>query len=194
MPKIIGLTGGIGSGKSRVAMAFSSLDVPCYTADIAAKRLMLEDASLRNEIVKLFGEKAYDENDLNRKYIGNIIFRDKVKLAKLNAIVHPAVGIDFKQWLSKQKSAYVIKEVAILFETSGHKSVDKSLLVTAPKAVRIKRVMKRDNCTEADVLARMRNQWDDEKRIPLADYILVNIDWTVTQKEIQSLHQIFLTL
>lgn len=194
MPKIIGLTGGIGSGKSRVATVFSSFGVPCYIADKAAKRLMLEDASLRNQIINLFGEKAYDENGLNRKHISNIVFRDKAKLSALSAIVHPAVGIDFEKWLSKQKYPYVIKEVAILFETSGHQLVDKSLLVVAPKAVRIERVMERDNCSEADVLARMANQWRDEKSIPLADYILENTDWSLTLKEIQLLHQTFLTL
>ena len=193
MPKVVGLTGGIGSGKSRVAKVFLSFGVPCYFADAAAKRLMLEDHSVKAEIIKLFGEAAYNKNGLNRKHIGDIVFRDSTKLARLNAIVHPAVGQDFKQWLSKQEHSYVIKEVAILFETDGHKSVNKSLLITAPKAIRIERVMKRDNCTEADVLARMANQWEDEKRIPLADYVLENIDWKITQKKIQSLHQIFLT-
>lgn len=194
MPKVIGLTGGIGSGKSRVAEVFLSLGVPCYIADKAAKRLMVEDSKLKQAIIELFGEAAYSNHTLNRKHIGEIVFHDTSKLAALNAIVHPAVGKDFEQWLSLQNASYVIKEVAILFETGGHNFVDKSVLVTAPKALRIARVMERDNCSEAEVLARMANQWEDEKRIPLADYVLENIEWSTTQKTIQSLHQTFLTL
>ncbi len=194
MPKIIGLTGGIGSGKTRVIAVFAALGVPCYIADLAAKQLMTENALLKQQIQNLFGAQAYDTNGLNRTYIGEIVFSDPQKLAQLNAIVHPAVAADFTAWLHQQNSPYVIKEVAILFETGGYKSVDQTLLITAPKEVRLARAMARDQATEATILDRMANQWEDHQRIPLADHRIENIVWEDTEKEIERLHNYFLTL
>ena len=194
MPKIIGLTGGIGSGKSRVVEVFTTLGVPCYIADQAAKKLMINNAMVKQQIIDLFGEKAYDQNGLNRTYIGELVFKDHQKLKALNAIVHPAVAQDFSEWVSQQDYPYVIKEVAILFETGGHKAVDQSLLITAPKEVRLQRAMQRDQSTKEEVLARMNNQWEDEQRLPLASQVIENLTWNDTEKEIKRLHKYFLSL
>ena len=121
MPKTIGLTGGIGSGKSRVVSVFIALGVPCYIADQAAKKIMINNAMVMEQTIDLFGEKTYDQNGLNRAYIGELVFKDPQKLAALNAIVHPVVAQDFSRWVSQQDYPYVIKEVAILFETGDIK-------------------------------------------------------------------------
>lgn len=194
MTKIIGLTGGIGSGKSRVAKAFSALGVPCYIADMEAKKIMIENADVKMKIIALFGEKAYINELLNRPFIGDIVFKNPDKLSALNGIVHPSVAEHFAQWVALQTFPYVIKEVAILFETGGHAHVNKSLLITAPKELRIQRVMERDDCTEKEVLVRMANQWEDEQRIPLADFVLNNVDWKTTIQQIELLHSRFLSL
>lgn len=194
MPKIIGLTGGIGSGKTRIVKVFSDMGVPCYVADDAAKRLMGQDALVIQQIKDLLGEKAYDTAGLNRAYIGEIVFSDPQKLQALNAIVHPAVAKDFSLWFALQKAPYVIKEVAILFETGGYKAVDQTLLITAPKEVRLARAMQRDQVNKAAILARMNNQWEDEQRIPLADHMINNMVWEDTLKEIERLHRYFLSL
>ncbi|MDG1053929.1 MAG: dephospho-CoA kinase [Flavobacteriaceae bacterium] len=194
MPKIIGLTGGIGSGKTRVVKVFSDLGVPCYIADNAAKELMAKEASLIKQIKDLFGAKAYNTQGLNRAYIGAIVFSDLQKLQALNAIVHPAVAKDFSLWLALQKAPYVIKEVAILFETGGYKAVDQTLLITAPKEVRLQRAMQRDQVAKEVILSRMNHQWEDEQRIPLADHIINNDIWEETLKEIKRLHTYFLSL
>ncbi len=194
MAKIIGLTGGIGSGKSKVASAFAALGVPCYIADSEAKKLMQASPEVKEKLIALFGTEAYQDNVLNRTHIGDIVFHDPEKLKALNTIVHPAVGKHFAHWLTLQQAPYVIKEVAILFETGGQAFVDKSLLVTAPLELRIERVMQRDGCTKEAVLARINNQWKDEQRIPLADYVLENIDWSSTNQQIQALHNRFLSL
>jgi dephospho-CoA kinase len=194
MPKTIGLTGGIGSGKSRVVSVFIALGVPCYIADQAAKKIMLNNAMVMEQTIDLFGEKTYDQNGLNRSYIGELVFKDPQKLAALNAIVHPVVAQDFSRWVSLQDHPYVIKEVAILFETGGYKAVDQSLLITAPKEVRLQRAMKRDQSTKEEVLARMNNQWEDEQRLPLATHVIENLAWKDTEKEIKRLHKYFLSL
>ena len=194
MQKIIGLTGGIGSGKSRVVSVFIALGVPCYIADQAAKKIMLNNAMVMEQTIDLFGEKTYDQNGLNRAYIGELVFKDPQKLAALNAIVHPVVAQDFSRWVSQQDYPYVIKEVAILFETGGYKAVDQSLLITAPKEVRLQRAMKRDQSTKEEVLARMNNQWEDEQRLPLATHVIENLAWKDTEKEIKRLHKYFLSL
>ena len=194
MPKIIGLTGGIGSGKSRVVEVFTTLGVPCYIADQAAKKLMINNAMVKQQIKDLFGEKAYNQNGLNRTYIGELVFKDPEKLKALNAIVHPAVAQDFSEWVSQQDYPYVIKEVAILFETGGYKAVDQSLLITAPKEARLQRAMQRDQSTKEEVLARMNNQWEDEQRLPLASHVIENLTWKDTEKEIKRLHKYFLSL
>lgn len=194
MPNIVGITGGIGSGKTRIVELFESLGVPCYIADREAKRLMNEDADVKKTIIGLFGNEAYASGILDRTLLGNIVFTQPQKLNALNAIVHPAVAKDFKNWVDNQHYPYVIKEVAILFETGGYKQVDKTLLITAPKETRIARVMKRDASSKKSIIDRMQNQWSDDKKIPLADFVIENSVWEQTKKEVKQLHQQFLNL
>ena len=194
MPNIIGITGGIGSGKTRIVKLFESLGVPCYIADREAKRLMNEDADVKKAIISLFGNEAYASGILDRTLLGNIVFTQPQKLNALNAIVHPAVAKDFKNWVDNQHYPYVIKEVAILFETGGYKQVDKTLLITAPEEKRIARVMQRDASSKKSIIDRMRNQWSDDKKIPLADFVIENNAWEQTEKKVKQFHQQFLSM
>ncbi len=184
--KVVGLTGGIGSGKSTVAKMFSELGVAVYIADDEAKKLMQKDRDLKRDIQQLLGKEAYKNAKLNTAYIASKVFQDKLLLEKLNAIVHPAVGKDFNTWKNKQSGIYVIKEAAILFENGGYKLCDKTILVTASEKTRIQRILKRDNSTREEILARIANQWADEKKIMLADLVIdneENIDSTKLQVE-----------
>ena len=194
MPNIVGITGGIGSGKTRIVELFESLGVPCYIADREAKRLMNEDADVKKAIIGLFGNEAYASGILDRTLLGNIVFTQPQKLNALNAIVHPAVAKDFKNWVDNQHYPYVIKEVSILFETGGYKQVDKTLLITAPKETRIARVMQRDASSKKSIIDRMQNQWSDDKKIPLADFVIENSAWEQTEKKVKQFHQQFLNL
>ena len=186
--KIIGLTGGIGSGKSKVLNEFKSFGVTCYEADKVAKKLMINDQDLTNKIKSIFGSDVYHGNELDRNKLANLVFNDETKLASLNAIVHPRVASDFKLFISKQKVPYVIKEAAILIESGAYKNCDLIILVTAPKSDRLKRVIKRDGISEKDVMDRMRSQWEDEKKIPFADFVIENNDWDKTKLQIEKIY------
>ena len=188
----VGLTGGIGSGKSTVAGYFSALGVPVYNSDLRARDLMEQDAALRNGIVGLLGMEAYKGEVLNRPYIASQVFAQKQLLNQLNALVHPAVREDFRQWTARQHAPYVIQEAAILIENGAYRDLDRLILVTAPKGERIKRVMKRDSITERDVLARMKNQWEDEEKISRADFVIHNTDLAATQQQVREIHSILL--
>ena len=187
--KIVGLTGGIGSGKSAVLSVFSSLGVPCYQSDSSAKKLMQQDPELINQIKALFRDDLYEGEKLNRGKLAEVVFADKSKLESLNAIVHPRVKEDFQLFLSQQNADYVIKEAAILFETEGAEECDVTILVTAPEDLRIERVMKREKSKVEHIKSRMRHQWSDEKKIPMADYVINNIDWDKTLKKVEEIHQ-----
>ena len=187
--KIVGLTGGIGSGKSAVLSIFSSQGVPCYQSDSSAKKLMHQDPELINQIKALFGDDLYEGEKLNRGKLAEVVFADKSKLESLNAIVHPRVKEDFQLFLSQQNADYVIKEAAILFETGGAEDCDVTILVTAPEDLRIERVMKREKSKVEHIKSRMRHQWSDEKKIPMADYVINNIDWDKTLKKVEEIHQ-----
>ena len=192
---IVGLTGGIGSGKTTVARFFEALGIPIYFADDRAKALMVNSPELKESIVSLLGVTAYTEDGrLNRAYIASQVFNDKALLEELNGLVHPAVGKDFKQWASQQDSPYVIKEAAILFENGNYKAADKNILVTAPIEMRIERVMNRDGARKEDIEARMQHQWPDSEKIPLADYIIENIDLEQTRLQVNSLHKQLISL
>lgn len=175
-PKIIGLTGGIGSGKTTVAKIFESLGVPIYIADVEAKKLMESEFIIR-KIEEEFGSSVISNHQIDRMVLAKIVFDSPEKLKKLNEIVHPAVAKDFESWVAKHLDhPFVIKETAILFEMGGDKFCDKTILVTAPKEIRIDRVMKRDRVTETEVLKRMNQQWSDDRKLNLADFIINNID------------------
>ncbi|KAB1067279.1 dephospho-CoA kinase [Tamlana haliotis] len=171
---VVGLTGGIGTGKTTVAKMFKDLDVPVYIADVEAKILMAESTIIKEELIELFGEKAYLNNALNKAFIADIIFNDQSYLEKMNAIVHPRVAEHFKTWATKQNTAYVIKEVAILFENGGHKTCDYVISVTAPKALRMERLLKRDDTTVEKIEAIMKNQWPEERKCELSDFVVFN--------------------
>lgn len=188
---VVGVTGGIGSGKTFVCNLFAEKGVPIYITDIEAKRIMNLNAEVKNEIINLFGSQAYINEVLNRTYISKLVFENKQLLNQLNAIVHPAVAQDFENWYIKNQKKLVIKESAILFETGAYKKCDATILVTAPMEVRIKRVMKRDNIAKDLVEKRINNQWNDEKKMQLADYIIENFD---KQNTIKQVNKLFLKL
>lgn len=185
--KIVGLTGGIGSGKSTVAGFFKSLGVPVYVADDEAKKLM-QSQVISEKIKGLFGDLAYAEGLLNREYIAKLVFNDDSLLTQLNKIVHPAVRQHFKEWVEKQDTSYIIQEVAILFENGLEKNCDLTILVTAPLEERIRRVLQRDKTTVEDILSRMKKQWPDRKKLELADFVIHNVDLSNTEKEVRKIH------
>jgi dephospho-CoA kinase len=185
---IVGLTGGIGSGKTTVAKFFKDYGIPVYIADEEAKKLMARSKVIKRKLVQLFGEKVYVNNTLNKPFIANIIFNDKSYLQKMNAIIHPRVARHFEKWVVKQNSPYVIKEVAILFENGGYKNCDAVITVTAPKEIRVKRLLNRDNTTLEKIEAIMKNQWTDEQKLELSDYSIENITLENTKKQVSKIH------
>lgn len=186
--KIVGLTGGIGSGKTTVAGFFKNLAVPVYIADDAGKRLMNTSSEIREKIISIFGNNAYDGNNPNRKFIASKVFNEPDQLKQLNQIIHPAVEADFKAWYQKQYASYVIYEAAILFETGSYKKCDLNILVTAPQKLRIERLQKRDNSSRAEIRQRMDHQWSDEKKSVLADFIIKNDELEQTRLQVQHIH------
>jgi dephospho-CoA kinase len=187
---IVGITGGIGSGKSTVAKIFGTLGVPIYDADSRTKILMNTNATIQQELVDVFGTETYTNGALNRKYLADIVFHNKEKLQQLNAIVHPYSIADSIEWAKAQQGSYVIKEAALMFETASFHHVDYIIGVTAPLAVRIHRTMQRDNCTREDVLARMSKQIDDSIKMKLCDAIIYNDEQQAIIPQIVQLHQV----
>ncbi|MEN3322434.1 dephospho-CoA kinase [Mariniflexile soesokkakense] len=184
----VGLTGGIGSGKTTVAKQFATLGIPVYIADEEAKKLMNRSKVIKRKLIQLFGKETYVGNQLNKPFIANIIFNDTSYLQKMNAIVHPRVAAHFKKWQSKQDAPYLIKEVAILFENGGYKQCDYVITVTAPKELRIERLLKRDETTEEKVEAIMKNQWSDDEKIKLSDYVITNTELENTINQVEEIH------
>ena len=175
MHKIIGLTGGIGSGKTTVARFIEEMGYPVYNSDTRAKDLVNESDDLKAAIIRLLGSQAYDENGLyDRKYVGSVVFSNDELLKQLNAIIHPAVNKDFHDWIKRQSREIIFKETALLFELKLNLQCDKSLLVTADESIRIKRVMDRDSKTYREVEKVIDNQMPERKKIRLADYIIEN--------------------
>ena len=170
----IGLTGGIGSGKSTVAAIFRTLGIPVFDADIEAKRIMVEDKELIQSIKKAFGEEAYIGNTLNRKYIANIVFNDSYQLEILNNLTHPATIKAADEWMDKQNAPYCIKEAALLFEAGTAGNLDYIIGVQAPDAMRIHRVIQRDNLSREEVMARMSKQIDQTIKMKLCDFVINN--------------------
>ena len=170
----VGLTGGIGSGKTTVSEVFHSLGIPVYNSDKRAKYLMENDPSLRVAIIQYFGEESYRSEGLNRLYLSEQVFSDKSKLQKLNSIVHPVVGNDFALWCKNQSAPFVLKEAAILIESGAYKGLDKIIVVTASENVRMERVMERDGVKASEVGDRINNQMTDSERLQYADFIIDN--------------------
>ncbi len=193
MTYVVGLTGGIGSGKSRVLQLFAAQGVPYYTADIQAKRLMQTDSGIRKALIRSFGEDVFDSGGrLNTRYLAEIVFRDTSRLRILNEIVHPAVHRDFIRWKNEISYPYVIYENAVLFESGADVFCDFIMVITAPENERIRRVVERDGVTEEQVRDRIRNQLPEREKIKRADYVIHNIDWEQTRKEVLGLHRMFL--
>lgn len=190
--KIIGLTGGIGSGKTTVVGLFRALGVPTYIADVEAKKLSNTSKIIKRKLIQLLGNEAYSDGTLNRRFVTDKIFKDPILLKKVNDIIHPKVAQHFNRWVKKQKGSYCIKEAAILFENGGYVNCDLTILVTAPKAERLRRVMLRDNTSEEAVLERMSHQWTDTRKRKLADIVIENTDLETTQKQVQKIHSALL--
>lgn len=191
---IVGLTGGIGSGKSTVAKMFLQLGVPVYFADLEAKKLMNTSPDLRKGIVELFGEMAYKNDQLNTSFIAEIVFKNSEKLQKLNELVHPAVKEDFQNWVNLQVTPYVIQENPLIFEKKAEDDFDMVITVTAPLDSRIERVMKRDGFTKRQVLDRMSSQMDDQLKIEGADFVIYNEILEKTRVQTSEVHNQILTL
>jgi dephospho-CoA kinase len=190
--RIVGLTGGIGSGKSTIAKMFRELGVPVYNSDERAKKLMVSSKTARKKITELLGEKAYSGEKLNRSYIAERVFKDGGMLKKLNGIVHPLVRKSFMSWARRQKYPYVIQEAAIIFENKNQDFYDKIVLVTAPKEVRVDRILKRDGPPREKILERMGNQWPDSKKIPLSDFVINNENLNETRLKVKDIHGLLL--
>jgi len=188
MTKVLGLTGGIGSGKTTVSKMFSDLHVPVYNADYEAKKLMQNSLGLKDQIINLLGDNAYKNNVLNKNFISKKIFKDASLLQKINSIVHPAVIDHYKNWFSAQDSVYVVKEVAILFEINSQKNFDFILTITAPKSLRIQRIIKRDKKSIKDIEAIMSNQLPVYKQLSNSDFVIHNNAINETRKRVCDIH------
>ncbi|MDB5138909.1 MAG: dephospho-CoA kinase [Mucilaginibacter sp.] len=192
----IGLTGNMGSGKTTVSKVFEILGIPVFYADDEAKQAMTNDQILVKEIKAAFGEESYfNDGALNRKYIASIVFNNKEKLEKLNSLVHPATFRAFDAWLKNIKDVpYVLKEAALLFESDSYKMCDYTIMVQAPLATRIKRVMERDCLSREEIESRNANQFPEEKKTQLADYVIKNDDQQLVIPQVLKLHNLFLSL
>jgi dephospho-CoA kinase len=189
----VGITGGIGSGKSTVCRLFEKFGVPVYYADDRAKWLMNHKEDLKEKLKENFGAATYNkEGLLDRAYLAGIVFKDNSKLEILNSIVHPAVFEDGEQWQAAQAelgAAYSLKEAALLYETGSYKHLDRIIVVTVPEETRIKRVMERDNVTEEEVRARINKQMPQEEKEKKADHIITNIAWKTLNIQISEVHE-----
>lgn len=190
--KKIGITGGIGSGKTVVSNIFKILGCKIYNADERAKLLLDSDIEIRQRIETTFGKELYSSGILNRKLLANIVFNNAEALQTLNSIVHPSVFMDFDKWVKHYKNEpYIIKEAAIMFESGAYKQLDSVILVYSPEDIRIQRVVYRDSTNKESVLSRMKNQMDDKEKMKLSNYIIYNDDEHSLIRQVLELHSIF---
>ncbi|MDB5197410.1 MAG: dephospho-CoA kinase [Flaviaesturariibacter sp.] len=190
----VGLTGGIGSGKTTVAKVFELLHVPVYYADDASKRLYHTNAELMASMKQAFGEEVYTDGQLNRSILASVVFNDPEKLDLLNSIVHPPTIKDANEWMAAQTAPYIIKEAALLFESGSVSSLDYIIGVTAPKPLRLKRAMDRDNVTREDILNRMKRQIDESIKMRLCDFIINNDEQEPVIPQVLALHERLLAM
>jgi dephospho-CoA kinase len=190
----VGLTGGIGAGKSVLAHFFQVLHIPVYDADASAKKLMLTDTSLKQSIIENFGEESYKDSQLNRQFLATTVFADKSKLALLNQLVHPVTLADAQQWFAAQDAPYAIKEAALFFESGTSEGLDYIVGVTAPLALRIKRVMQRDKISESNVKERMKHQLEDSLKMKLCDFVIHNNEQELVIPQVLGLHHQLIAL
>lgn len=193
-PLEIGITGGIGSGKSTVSRIFSILGIPIYDADSRAKYLMTHQEDLKNAIRQTFGKEAYQENgELNRAFLASQVFNDNEKVKIINGLVHPEVAKDYQSWLSQQKSVYVVREAALMIESGAYKQLDKLITVFAPEELRIRRVQARDpQRSQAEIKAIMAKQIAEEEKLRLADFVIYNDEQHALLPQVLALHRRFL--
>jgi dephospho-CoA kinase len=190
---VVGLTGGIGSGKTTVANFFKGFNIPVYIADDEAKLLMATSKVIKRELIALFGVGAYtDGNELNRQFLASKIFSDKSYLDQMNAIIHPKVAAHFNTWVKKQQAPYVIKEAAIIFEHNNESYYDYIITVTANREQRISRVMRRDNTSKSKIEAIIRNQMSDQEKIEKSHYVIVNNNLKSTEEQVVKTHMLLL--
>ena len=190
----VGLTGGIGSGKSTVAKIFEVLNIPVYYADTEAKRLMNTDAELKHSIIKNFGQDVYLNNELNRSFISSIVFNDKTKLDLLNSLVHPVTMKDGEAWMNKQTTPYAIHEAALIFEAGVNKRLDHVIGVKSPLDLRIKRISERDKKSREEILSRMKNQIDEDTKMSLCDLVVINDEQELLIPQVLHIHEKLITL
>jgi dephospho-CoA kinase len=186
----VGITGGIGTGKTVVAKIFETLGVPVYYADTAAKTIINTNSTVKQNIIAQFGPESYVLDKLNTPYISNIVFKDKDKLQTLNAITHPAVIEDSRNWLQQQQTSYALKEAALLFESGSYKELDIIIGVTAPLETRIERVMERDNISREAVLEKMGKQMNEDEKMNKCDYLIYNNDMQLVIPQVLALNNI----
>jgi len=186
MKYILGITGGIGSGKTTITKYIESLGIPVYIADDEAKKL-LDTPEVIKELTDTFSENILENNLVDKKKLATFVFGNKDNLKKLNEIVHPRVREHFINWVKQTNSEIVVKEAAILFESGAYKDCDFTILVTTPEDVRVERVIKRDNCSKDDVLKRIRSQWSDEDKAKLSDFVIQNVDLEESKIEIDKI-------
>lgn len=186
---IVGITGGIGSGKTTISKYFEELGIPVYHADAEAKALMNRSKVIRRKLILLFGENAYTSLGLTKDYLRSQIFKDKTLLKKMNAIVHPKVGSHFKRWLKKQDAPYILKEVAIIFENNLESQYNYIITVVADEKERIKRVVKRDNISETAIKAIIKNQLSDKEKILKSDFVIKNNNLKDAQSQALKIHK-----
>ena len=190
----VGLTGGIGSGKSTVAKIFEVLSVPVYYADDVAKKIMNSDEELKKAIKEHFGEESYINDQLNRPYIASLVFNNKEKLELLNSLTHPATIRDASKWMQQQTSSYTIKEAALIFESGSAEHLDYVIGVYAPLPLRIKRLMHRDHITKEEIQQRMSRQIDEEIKVRLCDAIIINDEQQMVTTQVLQLHEQLLAM
>ena len=190
----IGLTGGLGSGKTTVARIFEVLGIPVYYADEASKCLMNDDAAVKTAVKKTFGNTVYKDDILQRKYLADIVFNDEEKLKMLNSIVHPATIKDAENWIKNQTAPYIIKEAALLFESGSNKNLNHVIGVQSPLALRLQRAMQRDQISEKEIMSRINRQMDEEKKLQLCDFIIVNNEEQMVIPQVLESHEKFLQL
>jgi dephospho-CoA kinase len=185
----IGITGGIGSGKSTVARIFEVLGIPVYDADTRAKQLMKEDASLKEALMAAFGTDMYTDGRLNRSKLAGLVFNDEAKLAQLNAIVHPATIKDAASWMQQQQAPYALKEAALIFESGSQQGLDYVIGVFAPAALRLQRAMQRDGSTKEQVQTRMSKQVSDNIKMRLCDFTIMNDEQQLVIPQVLAIHE-----
>ncbi|MCU0416916.1 MAG: dephospho-CoA kinase [Cytophagaceae bacterium] len=190
----IGITGGIGSGKSTIAAFFKVLGIPVYDADSRAKWLTEHHPNIQKILIEWLGASAFIEGKLNKQFIAEKVFAKPTELQKLNQIIHPIVGEDFKHWVKEQQAPYILKEAALLFESGSYKSLDKIIVVTAPESERIKRVLLRDpQRSEAQVKEILQRQWPEADKVERADWVINNDNTTLLLPKLLNFHQILLS-